>query len=154
MEKSKRRDYFSFREVKNHFCHGISKISIMLRQKTALVLLIALCLHAKAQQETKQGFRITLKGKYSGEIIANQSTQIVINDTIKQQYTSDAKGEILISVFAGKYSIICKPEGCDNVRINGVFVGEGKTVPITISFVCQSYINSLTKRQKRKLGIK
>ncbi len=89
------------------------------------------------------------------QYVTTESITIVLNDSITHILTTDQEGSVSIkSLQKGKYKVKIIRTGCQASEVRDIIIGEGKTAYVTLLLTCASYINSLTKKEKRKLGYK
>jgi hypothetical protein len=108
-------------------------------------------------QTPKQGMKILLKEKTKGDTeirIKNTKVEIILNDSIKRYVTTDNQGMLDVETSVGKFSVTVKKDSCRTHTFNGVIVGENKRAYITFEIECERYLNSLTKKELKKLGYK
>ena len=81
--------------------------------------------------------------------------ELIINDTLKITRSTDAEGRMeQIDVPPSRYKIVARYADCNQVTFNDVIVSEGKPTYCAFSFLCPSFIKTLSKKEKKKLGIK
>jgi hypothetical protein len=68
--------------------------------------------------------------------------------------TTDQQGMVDIETATGKYSVAVSRDSCQTVTMNSIIVGESKRAYLTFELTCPNYVNSLTKKELKKLGIK
>jgi hypothetical protein len=93
----------------------------------------------------------------SGKLaVVNQSLTIFLNDTIRILSTTDADGstQFIKNLSPGKYNVKVVRADCQSYEVRNIIIGEGKTAYVGILLTCTSYITSLTKKEKKKLGYK
>ena len=98
----------------------------------------------------------SVKNETGRQIVANQSLTITLNDSTNLTSTTDAEGytPIIKNLSPGKYKVKVARTDCQSYEVRDIIIGEGKTAYVGILFTCTSYINSLTKKEKKKLGYK
>ncbi len=108
-------------------------------------------------QTPKQGLKILIKEKTKGDtdnICKNTNVVITLNDTIKHILTTNQQGIVDIETEIGKYSVSVFRNSCQTSTMTGINVGENKRIYMTFLLTCPNYINSLTKKELKKLGYK
>lgn len=108
-------------------------------------------------QTPKQGLKILLKEKTKSDTeirVKNTKVIITLNDSIKHSVTTDQQGMVDIETATGKYSVAVSRDSCQTVTMNSIIVGESKRAYLTFELTCPNYVNSLTKKELKKLGIK
>ena len=116
-------------------------------------LFISLCCFSQAP---KQGLRITVKEKTKGEAelyVQNTPVTITLNDSLKYNLTTDSDGRLHLEVPAGTYKVAVTKDSCMTSVTKGVMVGLGKTSYLIYELTCEQYINSLSKKERKELGI-
>ncbi len=125
----------------------------MTRITTLILFLISTGIFAQTELG---GLKILVqeKTKNAGPItVANHPVTITLNDTISYTLTTDQEGSVLIRKLApGKYTVKIKRDDCQSHQFTGIVVGAGKTAYISAQLSCKAYINSLTKKEKKRLG--
>ena len=87
--------------------------------------------------------------------VINESINVVVNDSATFTLTTDNEGYVVIKDRPkGYYNIKVARVDCQPQEIKGIIIGEGKTAYVTFQLTCASYINSLTKKERKKLGYK
>jgi hypothetical protein len=108
-------------------------------------------------QLPKQGLKILLKEKTKDDteiLIKNMKVVITLNDTIIHRTKTNEQGIIDIETETGKYSVAISRDSCQTIIMTGIMVGINNRAYLTFELTCPSYINSLTKKELKKLGYK
>ena len=123
-----------------------------------LISLILFFLSVSAFSQTfEQGLRISLtkKTKEGWQPISNAEIEITINDSTILNVKTDTDGVIpKIATAIGKFKVKVKHTTCSAQEMTGIKVDKGKTAYVNFNLTCEDYLNSLSKREKRKLGYK
>lgn len=87
--------------------------------------------------------------------IVNQKLDAVINDSITISITTDPEGFCTIANLPkGKYKIKIVRADCAATEVRDVIINDGKIAYVSLRLTCAAYLNSLTKKEKKKLGYK
>ncbi|MEO8760838.1 MAG: hypothetical protein ABI388_06310 [Bacteroidia bacterium] len=106
-------------------------------------------------QQSHQGIRlfiyeITKTGK---QLVPNAKVEVTINDSTKLLEADDYGKINILEVPLGEYIIKVKRKDCNAQEVKGVEVIENKIIYLSFELVCQSYIDALSKKEKKKLGL-
>lgn len=114
-------------------------------------------MHCFSQTRMPQGIKLTIseKTKKGSKPVTSGQIEISFNDSIKMTLVPDNEGCVgVIPLNRGAYDIKCKYQDCLISETKNIVVGEGKTAFVTMALTCPTYLNSLTKKEKKRLGIK
>ncbi len=106
-------------------------------------------------QQSNHGLRlfiyeVTKTGK---QLIPNGKMELTINDST-QTITTDDYGKFNITeIPVGECNIKIQRKDCDAFEIKAVEIMENKIVYLSFELICQSYINSLSKKERKQLGL-
>jgi len=88
-------------------------------------------------------------------LLVNEPVTFTLNDSTKYNLTTDDEGYADIKdLKPGSYSVSVGRKDCQTTTVRDIKIGEGKTAYVTFNLTCLSYINSLTKKERKKLGYK
>lgn len=59
-----------------------------------------------------------------------------------------------IATTSGSKTVKIDCKNCQSAQVKGIIVGEGKIAYLTVALCCEAYFNSLSKKEKRKMGYK
>lgn len=124
------------------------------------LILIFLFLVANLFSQTStylNGVKLSIRQKIKegSKPLASMEVEVFINDSSIFKGNTDDEGYIgKFATQTGKLNIKIKCKTCDTQEMQGIIVSEGKTAYVNFLLTCESYINSLTKKEKKKLGYK
>lgn len=127
---------------------------------TKILTIIILFVTLDSACQTYSGaLKITVREKTKSaernSLVINESITIVLNDSTKHSLITNSEGDVPIkNLQPGKYNIKIIRRDCEISEVKGIVIGKGKTAYVSITLTCQAYINSLTKKEKKKLGYK
>jgi hypothetical protein len=107
-------------------------------------------------QESHQGFRLFLYeySKTGKHLIGNAKIDVIINDTTKLSLITDDFGKInFIEAPLGECNIKVQRSNCETLEMKAVEIMKNKIVYLSFNLLCKEYINSLSKKEKKNLGI-
>ena len=106
-------------------------------------------------QQNHQGIRlfvyeITKTGK---QLIPNGKVDVTINDST-QSLVRDDYGKInLIELLPGEYNVKITCKDCEVQETKGIEISENKIVYLSYELICKAYLESLSKKEKKQLGL-
>lgn len=126
--------------------------------KNIITICLLLLLSKTKAQTFEQGIKLTIveECKECGPRppISNTEVEIQLNDSIQLHLKTDINGVIMIPLSSGKYKVLITVPECYEKTWFDVNINEKKTAYILSNMVCESYLNSLSKKEKKKLGYK
>jgi len=97
-------------------------------------------------------FSFTETTKAGQKPVINTTMDIVINDTIKRTLKTDTTGSFeKIELPPGKYTAKIIWKGCGLQVIGNISLEEGKPFYYSSNFICPWYIESLTRKERKRL---
>lgn len=126
-----------------------------MKKEFLILILFTFSVQLHSQAIRPQGIKLSVseRTKQGSKPIASGQVEITLNDSIKRVLSPDAEGSLgVIPLAQGSFTIKCKYRDCQIAEVKNIVVGEGKTAYVTLALTCPSYIRSLSKRERKKLG--
>jgi|GEM_PF-5792038 len=106
-------------------------------------------------QQSNHGLRLfiyelTKTGKH---LIINGKFEITINDFIRSVNTDDYGKINITDIPVGECKIKVQRKDCDALEMKAVEIMENKIIYLSFDLICQSYIKSLSKKERKQLGL-
>ena len=84
----------------------------------------------------------------------NTKVKITLNDTLVYNVTTNEEGRADIETPSGKFAVKIKKDSCQTIITHGIIVNENNRAYYTAYLTCEKYLNTLSKKELKKLGYK
>ncbi|MDP1800992.1 MAG: hypothetical protein Q8L81_06555 [Bacteroidota bacterium] len=124
---------------------------------TKLFIIFILFISQSFFGQNFQGLQLKIdeKLKEGHQPLSNEDVLITINDSITLKMKTQADGSLeKIATASGSKTVKIDCKNCQSAQVKGIIVGEGKIAYLTVGLSCAAYFNSLSKKEKRKMGYK